>query len=373
MAWLRKQLLKVIEWTDSASDNIVYKFPVTDRYEIMKGSQLVVRESQAAIFVTEGQIADVFTAGTWKLDADNLPIISKLRAWKYGWETPIKSDVYYVNLKRFTNMKWGTANPIMMRDKDFGMIRISGHGEYSFHVCNPSTFMRECFGTMHSFNTGDIQEHLKSIVIAVLTDLLGECEIPALDLAANYLELGDTARDNASARFKRLGLDIDQILIRNLKLPETVEKAMDKRTTLGVFNGKMNEYAQYESVQAMRDSARNPGVGGMFAGAGIGLGVGARMGGQFAEGMKSIAEESGKFACSKCGASMKPNARFCPECGAKNVGKDSAVCGKCGASIPAKSKFCPECGAPVKGACPKCGAEIKTDTKFCPECGAKIK
>lgn len=373
MAWLKKQLLKVIEWSDGGADTLVYKFPVGDRYEIMKGSKLVVRESQAAIFVTEGQIADVFTAGTWDLDTGNLPILSKLRAWKYAWETPIRSDVYYVSLKQFTGMRWGTSNPVMMRDKDFGMIRVSGHGEFSFHVSNPAAFMRECFGTLHSFDTWDISEHLKSIVIAELTDLLGECEIPALNLAANYLELGDTARDHASARFKRLGLDIDQILIRNLKLPEAVEKAIDKRTTLGVLGDSMGAYAQYESVQAMRDAAKNPGTGGMFASAGIGLGMGARMGDAFAGGMDSIKKDGAKTKCAKCGAEMRADAKFCPMCGERNVGEGKILCPKCGAAVSNKVKFCPECGSALSSVCPKCGASVKARVKFCPECGAKIK
>lgn len=374
MGFLKKNLLKVIEWSDASSDNLVYKFPVNDRYEIMKGSKLVVRESQAAIFITQGQIADVFTAGTWTLDTDNLPIVSKILAWKYAWETPVKSDVYYVNLKQFTGMKWGTANPIMMRDKDFGIIRLSGHGEYAFHVSDPSTFMRECFGTMHSFNTSDIHEHLKSIVLAELSDMLGECQIPALDLAANYLELGDTTRDHASARFKRLGLDIDQILIRNLKLPEAVEAAMDKRTELGVFNGSMGQYAQYESVHAMRDAAKNPGAGGAMASAGIGLGMGARIGGQFAESFDAATKgESDKTVCSKCGASMKKTAKFCPECGTPNVGESKIVCPKCGAAVRKDAKFCPECGSRLSEVCPKCGASVKANAKFCPECGNKLK
>lgn len=373
MGFIKKNLLKVIEWTETDSSTMVYKFPVPDRYEIMKGSQLVVRESQAAIFVTEGQIADVFTAGTWTLSPENVPILSKLGAWKYGWDMPKKSDIYYVSLKQFIGMKWGTANPIMMRDKDFGMIRIMGHGDYSFHVCDPALFMRECFGTIHSFKTDDIADYLRSLIIAELTDLLGECQIPALDLAANYLELGDTARDHACARFGKLGLAVDQIVIRNFKLPEAVEKAMDKRTTLGVFGDKMTEYAQYESVQAMRDSARNPGAGGMFAAAGIGLGMGARMAGQFAEGIDGIGESAPKAKCAKCGAEMNADAKFCPECGEKVVAAGSITCPKCGAAVSAKAKFCPECGESMKAKCPKCGTELKAGIKFCPECGAKVK
>ena len=178
MGFIKKNLLKVISWTESDADTIVYKFPVPDRYEIMKGSQLVVRESQAAIFLTEGQIADVFTAGTWELTPDNTPVLSKLGAWKYGFDMPVKSDVYYVSLKQFIGMKWGTANPIMMRDKDFGMIRVMGHGEYSFHVCDPALFMRECFGTIHSVKTDDIADYLRSLVLAEITDLLENVRFP---------------------------------------------------------------------------------------------------------------------------------------------------------------------------------------------------
>lgn len=371
MGILRKQLLKVIQWEDASLNTIVKKYEVGDRYAIMKGSELIVRPSQAAIFVYRGSICDVFTEGNWKLDEGSTPILTKLANWKYAFENPKEIDVYFVSLRRFTQMKWGTPNPIMMRDKDFGIIRLAGHGEFSFHVMNPELFMKECFGTIHSYRTDDICEHLKSIVIAELTDMLGECEIPALELAANYLELGDTTRDHAAKRFREIGLDIDEIIIRNLKLPEAVEKAMDKRSAIGVFDGKMSDYAQYESVQAMRDSAKNPGMGGMFAGAGIGLGMGARMGNQFTQNLDSASTP--KTKCAKCGAQVNINARFCPECGAPVSAQATVKCGKCGNDVPQGAKFCPHCGQALNAKCPECGANVKSGMKFCPECGAKIK
>ncbi len=371
MGFIKKNLLKVIEWDGGVQNTIVHKFEYNDRYAIMKGSELIVRPSQAAIFVYRGAICDVFTEGNWKLEEGSTPILTQLANWKYAYENPKDIDVFFVSLKRFTNMKWGTPNPIMMRDKDFGMIRISGHGEYSFHVMNPELFMREIFGTVHSFRTDDIHEHLKSLVLAELTDMLGECEIPALELAANYLELGDTTRQHASARFKAIGLEIDEILIRNFKLPEAVEQAMDKRTTLGVFDGKMSEYAQYESVQAMRDSAKNPGAGGMFATAGIGLGMGTRMGAQFAQNLDDAHEK--KKTCPKCGASIRQNARFCPECGSQVSGEVKVKCAKCGQEVSENAKFCSHCGQAMIVTCPKCNATVKGGAKFCPECGEKIK
>lgn len=372
MGFIKKNLLKVIEWDGGIANVIVHKFEYNDRYAIMKGSELIVRPSQAAIFVYRGSICDVFTEGNWKLDEGSTPILTQIANWKYAFENPKEIDVFFVNLKRFTNMKWGTPNPVMMRDADFGMIRVSGHGEYSFHVMNPELFMREIFGTLHSFRTEDIQEHLKSLVLAQIIDMLGECQIPALELAANYLELGDSACKLVSPRFKSIGLEIDSIIIRNLKLPEAVEQAMDKRTTLGVFDGKINEYAQYESIGAMRDAAKNPGGGGMFAAAGIGLGVGTRMGAQFADNLDSATEK--KIACPKCGAQIKANSKFCPECGQPvSVKAEPKVkCPKCGTELSASAKFCANCGNAMIVKCPKCNATVKGSAKFCPECGAKI-
>ncbi len=369
---IKKQLLKVIEWEDQSRNTLVHKFICDDRYAIMKGSQLIVRPSQAAIFVYQGSICDVFTEGIWKLEEGSTPILTKLANWKYAFENPKLVDVYFVNLRQFTQMKWGTPNPIMMRDKDFGMIRISGHGEYSFHVMKPDLFMRECFGTIHSFKTEDIQEHLRSIVLAELTDLMGECQIPALDLAANYLELGDTARNHAAARFQALGLDIDQILIRNLKLPEAVEQAMDKRTTLGVFSGAMDQYAQYEAVGAMRDAAKNGnGAAGSFVNMGMGLTAGAAIGQQFAGGLNDAMTPQAK--CPKCGASVKKGVKFCPECGAKiEQESEKVACPKCGQPVDPNAKFCPHCGEPMKKTCPKCGQAVNGGVKFCPNCGEKL-
>ena len=373
MGFIKKNLLKVIEW-EFSEDVMVHKFELPDRYEIMNKSKLIVRESQAAIFVYQGQIADVFTAaGTYTLETDNVPILSKLAAWKYAWEMPNRVDIYFINLKQFIDKKWGTANPIMMRDKDFGMIRLLGHGEYSFHVSDPATFMKACFGTVRSYSSDKISEYLKDIVLMELTDLLGECEIPALDLASNYRELGDTTRDKVADKFGKLGVVADEVIIKNLKLPEAVEQTMDKRTSLGVIGDQMSSYAQYESVGAMRDAAKNPGAGGMFAGIGVGLGAGSRLGVGFGENIDGAMSATAKktVECSKCGAKMSEHAKFCPECGQKAA--TTIVCGNCKKEISGNSKFCPECGSPVASKCPSCGKDVKADAKFCPECGHKIK
>ncbi|MBO5654640.1 MAG: SPFH domain-containing protein, partial [Clostridia bacterium] len=256
----------------------------------------------------------------------------------------------------------------------FGMIRLLGHGEYSFHVEDPKTFMKECFGTVHSYDSNKIHEHLKDIVLMELTDLLGESEIPALDLASKYREIGDQVRDKVAEKFNKLGVAADEVIIKNIKLPEAVEQAMDKRTTLGVIGDQMSTYAQYESVGAMRDAAKNPGAGGMFAAMGVGLGAGARIGAGFGENIDSamgVKPAKPTVECSKCGHKMAVDAKFCPECGEKTA--KTIRCSNCGKDIAESSKFCPECGTPAVAKCPGCGKDIKGDIKFCPECGYKLK
>lgn len=374
---LKQQLLKVIEWKDDSRNTLVYRFPVSDRYAIMKGSKLIVNESQAAVFVTGGQIADVFEPGTYTLDTNNLPILTKLLAWKYAFETPHKVDVYFVNTKQFTNIKWGTTNPIMMRDKDFGLIRLRGYGNFSFRVCYPAIFMRELFGTVKTFTTEDIENYLKSMILSTLTDILGESKIAALDLAAKYLELGEMAKSESTGRFKQLGLEVTSVVIQNLSLPPEVEKAMDERTTLGVLGGKLNEYQQYHSTQALRDAAKNPGGG--IAGAGINLSAGMALGGMmantFAGAMqgKPVETKSDRVNCPNCGSEVDAKAKFCSECGQKIVVDEKKIsCPKCGAEVKATAKFCPECGQKLAQKCPGCGVEIKGNLKFCPECGIKL-
>ena len=200
---------------------------------------------------------------------------------------------------------------------------------------------------------------------------LGECEIPALDLAANYNELGNTTKENCSPRFMELGLDIDAVLIRNFKLPESVEKAMDERTSLGVISDAVDVYAKVESVKAMRDAAKNPGMGGTFAAAGMGIGVGAAIGKTYAESSSMSAAK--QIKCAKCGSLVDENAKFCPNCGAPAaVVRGGSVCPKCGAAVSEGAKFCPECGEKLTAACPKCGTAVKPGVKFCPNCGEKL-
>lgn len=378
------QFIEVIEWLDDSGDTMLYRFPVHDQ-EIKNGAQLIVRESQAAVFVYEGQIADVFGPGKQTIDGGNTPILSKLGAWKYGFNSPFKAEVYFVNTKQFTDLKWGTMNPVMMRDADFGVVRLRAFGIYTIRVADPRAFIKEVAGTNAHFQTGDIEGQLKRTLVSGFTDALGESKIAALDLASNYDELSALARTKLNEEFKTFGLELTKFFVENISLPPEVEAAMDKRTSMGVI-GDVNRYAQFQAADAMRDAAQNPSGGaGLGAGLGAGFAVGNMMAGQMSSSMnpqQQGAQAGGAAAqqvkCPKCGAVQTSASKFCNECGAK-VETASATatatvpCIKCGAELKAGAKFCGECGSKQeKPACPNCQAELAPGAKFCNECGTKI-
>jgi membrane protease subunit (stomatin/prohibitin family) len=367
------QFIEVIEWLDDSSNTLVHRFPVKDQ-EIKNGAQLIVRESQAAIFVSEGQIADLFPPGRYSVDGGNTPILSKLGAWKYGFNSPFKAEIYFVNTKQFTDLKWGTPNPIMMRDADFGMVRLRAFGIYSIRVADPRAFIKEIAGTNAHFVTEDIEGQLKRTLVGGFSDGLGESKIAALDLASNYDELAKFTREKLNDDFKTLGLELTKFVIENISLPQEVEAAMDKRTSMGVI-GDVGRYAQFQAADAMRDAAQNTGGGaGTGAGLGAGFAIGNAMAGAMTDAIKQSKSGSAGIACPKCGSNNTTGAKFCIDCGAQlQVSAQTVPCVKCGAALQAGTKFCNECGAKQeKPSCANCKAELSPGAKFCNECGQKI-
>ncbi len=339
---IKGQLIDVIEWSDSSANTMVHKYDMNGK-EIMNGAQLTVRESQVAIFVSEGQLADIFEPGRYELTTSNLPILTALKSWKYGFNSPFKSDVYFVNTKQFLDKKWGTSNPVMMRDAEFGMIRLRAFGIYSFKVNDAEKFLKEVFGTSALFTVDGVEGQIKRTLVSGLSDAIAESKIPALDLAANYEELSDYALKAINPKLAELGLTLCSFVIENISLPEDVEKAMDKRTSMGVL-GNMDQYAKYQAAEAIRDAANNQ--NGM-AGMGVGMGAGAAMGQMFTQSMNpsaapAPAATAATVTCSACGAAIPAGSKFCPECGAKQAA--GSFCGNCGTAVPAGTKFCPECG-----------------------------
>ena len=364
------QFIEVIEWLDDSQDTLLYRFPVYQQ-EIKNGAQLIVRESQTAVFVFEGQVGDVFTPGRYTVEGGNTPILSKLGAWKYGFNSPIKAEVYFVNTKQFTDMKWGTSNPIMLRDADFGIVRLRAFGAYSMRVADPSEFIKEIAGTNAKFQTEDIDGQLKRAIVTEFSDALGELKIPALDLAAQYKEVGEQIRAKINEDFKGYGLEVTKFYVENISLPPEVEAAMDKRASMGAL-GDAQQYMQFQAADALRDAAQNEGGGaGLGAGLGAGFAVGGQMANAFGQQGGTGAQGASTVPCPSCG---KPNAagvKFCADCGGKmEIAK--VPCVKCSAELREGAKFCSECGATQeKAKCANCQFELAAGAKFCPECGTK--
>jgi len=347
MPIIRRQLLKVIEWNDTSSNLISYKFPMTDRAEIMNGSSLTVREGQVAIFAKDGKVADVFGPGRHRLETKNLPFLTSIMSWAKGFNSPFKCDVYFVKTTQFSGQKWGTTNPFTMRDADFGMIRVRGFGSYAFRVTDAKLFMIEMFGCKPNFTTADIQEHLKSIITSKITDVIADSKFSALDLSSKLSQFNEIARTALNNKyFNPIGLNLTAFIVENISFPENVERMIDERSSVGIMSDKMGSFVAMQQAQAMRDAAQNTGSIGTVFGMGMMGGMG---GGNNMQQMNNVQDKTtsgagkaggGRF-CSGCGTGLKANARFCGECGAK---QGASGCSNCNAPLKSGAKFCGECG-----------------------------
>ena len=366
MAFIRKNLLKVIEWKDNTKNTVVYKYPLDDKSTIMTGSTLVVRDGQVAVFVNKGKVAHVFGVGTHKLITANFPFLTEMMSAMTGFESTIKTDVYFINTKQFIGQKWGTQNPIPLRDKDFGVVRLRGYGVYTFRVIDGKTFLREIVGTNNAYKTEDVAELIRPIVVRAITDTLAEGKISVLDLASNYKEFGDEIIKDSEKEFASFGIKIEKLIIENLSLPEEVEKAIDERSKVGIMEDKLTSYAKYKTATAIGDSAKNQ-SGNNLAGLGVGMGLAGSIAKMISE--ENVNKKAKPKTCSKCGSEVSATAKHCSECGVA-LGK---ACPKCGEIVSPRAKFCQNCGERLvtKKICSECGEELKSTSKFCSNCGAK--
>jgi membrane protease subunit (stomatin/prohibitin family) len=286
---IKGEFIDIIEWTEPGqSDILCYRFP---RYnnEIKMGAKLTVREGQNCVFVNEGKIADVFQPGMYTLETQNMPILSTMKGWKYGFNSPFKAEVYFVSMKRWTDQKWGTQNPFMLRDAEFGPVRIRAFGTYAFHVCDAGVFLKQLVATDPSFETYEITNQLRNTIVSRFVDVIGQLKIPVLDLAGNYEKVAQMAHQRFTSEFKEMGLELVTFYVENISLPPEVEKAMDERTKMGVL-GDMSKFTQYQAAQAIRDAAQNPGG---IAGMGVGIGAGVQIGNQMVGAMQQAQSGGG--------------------------------------------------------------------------------
>ena len=278
---IRGELIDIVEWLDDSRDTIVWRFP---RYEneIKMGAKLVVRESQVAVFVNEGTIADTYPPGTHTLETQNMPILSTLKGWKYGFHSPFKAEVYFVNTRQFTDMKWGTPNPVIVRDPEFGMVRLRAFGAYSARVVDAAKLLKELVGTDPQFRTEEVQEYLRQMIVSRLGSALATAQVPMLDLAAHQDQIGVRLAGVLSEDLSEIGIHIPKFIIENISVPPEVEAALDKRTQMGIV-GNLDQYTKFQAANAIEDAANNPGGG---ASEGIGLGLGMAVGQQMAANLK---------------------------------------------------------------------------------------
>jgi len=256
---LKGELIDIIEWLDQSNDTLVYRF---ERYgnEIKNGAKLVVRESQVAVFINEGELADVFPPGTYTLETNNLPILSTLKGWKYGFNSPFKAEVYFVSTKMFKNQKWGTPNVFYIRDADFGRVSLRAFGTYTFKVADAAKFIKEVSGTDGEFTTEEVVGELRSLIITRFIDSVGESKLALLDFASNYKDLSDFSQKKLQEEFVEYGLEIKKFLINSISLPEELQKKLDMGTGMNMI-GDMNQYQQMQMADAMKNAANNPGGG----------------------------------------------------------------------------------------------------------------
>lgn len=330
-------LLDIVEWVETSPDEILHKYDT--RKNIVKwGTRLTVREGQVAIFCDKGNIADIFKPGMYRLNTDTLPILTALLSWAYAFESPFKSDIFFVSTRQFIKHKWGTATPVIIKDEKLGAVRVRGYGTYSFRVSDPAVFLKELSGARPSLTTSDVEDYIRSMLVMGISDALGTCGMGIADMSANLIELSAVVLKTLAERFKAIGLDLSSFNFESFSLPPEVEKAIDENVRLGLLRDNAELYTRLARADAMVKAAENPGMAGSVVGAGIGLGIGADIGREITRGSAA----------------------------------GGAKCPVCGAEIPSGAKFCPECGSSIKRVCPKCGANLSPGAKFCPECGTKL-
>jgi len=340
-------IIDVIEYPNEASNELVHREPEDSSGEFRLGSQLVVRESQRAVFFRDGKALDVFGPGRHTLSTNNIPLLGALIGLPFGGDSPFKSEVFFVSMREFTDMKWGSAQPLVYRDTELGMVRLRAFGTYSIRVSDPQLLVNQVVGTRGNYSTGEIDDFLRSIILNQFNDLLGDVHTSILDLQGMTKEVADASRATLAEPFSRYGLELTSFQISAITPPEDVMERIDERSGMAAI-GNLNDYTKFKTAEAIGDAANNPGGAGDLTGAGVGMGAGLGMGQAMVGAMRDAqnpAERSQQAA-------------------------STIACLSCSATIPADSKFCPECGTNLTGVkCANCYAMNQPGAKFCNSCG----
>jgi membrane protease subunit (stomatin/prohibitin family) len=355
-SFIAKQFIDVIDWMEPEDGILAYRYPMQDR-EIQNGGKLTVRDSQMAVFVNEGQVADVMGPGLYTLTTHTLPILTYLKNWDKAFQSPFKSDVYFYSTRMQINQRWGTANPITFRDKEFGAVRMRGYGIYSYHVQDPKIFYQKISGSREIYHVADLEGQLRNTMIAVMTGTFASSTVPFLDLAANQLEMGNKIMEQMKPAFTDLGLSMDTFVVDNVSLPDELQQMLDQRISMNMI-GDMNKFTQFQVAKSIPIAAANEGGGGI-AGIGVGLGAGLTMGQQMMNAMQPGQQgpqppQTGWGApqappqAGPVGGGVPPATPVPPGPAPQNAAPGAAgamkFCMTCGHQIPRAAKFCAECG-----------------------------
>jgi membrane protease subunit (stomatin/prohibitin family) len=337
LRFAKKQFIDILEWTETGDEVLAWRFPTED-FEIQQGGQLVVRETQMALFVDQGRVADLFGPGTHEIHTRNLPVLTDLRHWDKGFESPFKSEVYFFSTRLRLNQTWGTSNPLTIRDREFGAVRVRAYGVYSYRIADPRAFFDNVSGTRESYLVADLESQLRSTIVSTLTDHLGSSQVPFIDIAASQTELAGAVLDEARAPFAALGLALEGLQIQNVSLPEELQKRFDERIGMGMI-GDLSRYTQFELAQSIPSAASSGGA----AGAGVGIGAGFGMGQAMSQAIADAARTARPEAPAAAPAVAPP-----PVTPAVSAPREPIVCGRCESPLDRPSRFCPECGAPLE-------------------------